>query len=866
MNRLSSPTLDGICPIEQVECGTSRAFSRSPQPYHRRSGSLSDDRPAAELLQHEPFSRSGSTESGTEADDERGRLLKLLPSPPIRARKGLRGTSPKNLTPAISPLPTPPAYLGQDVTAFFGPIVSPKQLEPQKEHEVEKHKAEKHEAYRRRKKGELLRRSTELLLTLAICAVTWTAAGGISQLEMWSTELLIYAAVPCLLYALHPLLRSCNAYRSGTSALRSFFTGFHVPSRFDPGPLIYPVLLPVMVSLVLFRQNSAYLTINTVCGLASIPQTVFAAWPWSDLIWYVRWLATILPFSGFRLRDLLSTRWLPLAFKVESRMIAKNDLILIFPLHESLKQTLAYLTTTSLDPSELELLSTALINLWIFASSPQAQILKAALWIGGLSVFVTCRHLLAWEVELARIPKWKFSRQHTKDTFTQRFRRACAAFMKNNHERDDSSDDEIDARVKPLMRAQTHASPRSSGMKPSSGTQRVNGSAEILVRRNTMSKFDQKSKQAAESKTKRTRQKRGIQSSAFLSLSLDQATMRKYIYATAVYLLLLTTIMLPVFSYVSRYALHGYEPIGWAIGYAVGDVPPFRRAVVAVDFEKWIPLPVTNQSTSIPFEGLFTVMSSASNIRLVLCAYCLVVLIAGITVVVFLTAYVEVDTRRKVFHGVMVAMLLPTIFVDPCFISLALIIILSAFLLLDLCRASQLPPISKPLTTFLAPYTDGRDHRGPVIVSPIFLLIGCAIPLWLSLAGVRRSELEPWEGWNVEHRDLGMISGVVCVGMGDAAASLIGRRYGRTKWYWGGGKSVEGSLAFAIAVTLGLTFAYLWLRVGGWTDWEFDIPAALTKSVVAGLGASLLESVLTAANDNVVVPIGLWLLVKGLDL
>ena len=444
MNGLSSSRLDGTRSIEQNKHVASRALSRSPHPYHRRSGSLTKNHTASVASQHETSSRSESTESGTEADDEKGPLLKSLLPPPVRARKGLRGTSPATRTPAASPLPTPPAYLGQDVTAYFGPITSSEQREPQ-----EKHESEKREAYRRRKKGELVRRSTELVLVLAIFSVTWTAAGGISQLEVWSTELLIYAAVPPFFYALHPVLRSVNSYKSGATALHSFFTGFHVPSRFDFGPLIYPTLLPVMVSLVLFRQNSTYLAANIVCGLASIPEVAFAAWPRSGLAWNVRWIATVLPFSGARLRHSLLLRWLPFALKADSSKITRTDLSLIFPLHETLKQTLAYLTTTSLDPSELELLSAALINLLIFASSPQAQILKAALWIGGLCVFVTCRSLLAWEVELARIPKWRFSRQHSEGTLMQRFRRACAAFMRDKHEHDESSDDEIDARVKP---------------------------------------------------------------------------------------------------------------------------------------------------------------------------------------------------------------------------------------------------------------------------------------------------------------------------------------------------------------------------------------------------------------------------------
>jgi dolichol kinase len=215
----------------------------------------------------------------------------------------------------------------------------------------------------------------------------------------------------------------------------------------------------------------------------------------------------------------------------------------------------------------------------------------------------------------------------------------------------------------------------------------------------------------------------------------------------------------------------------------------------------------------------------------------------------------------------MVAMLLPTTFIDATFVSLALIIILTVFLILDLLRASQLPPLSKPLAYFLTPYVDGRDLRGPVVVSHMFLLIGCAIPLWLSLAGSTFSGTLPWENWEVETRDVSFIAGIVCVGMGDAAASLIGRRYGRHKWPWAGGKSFEGSVAFAVAVTIGLSFGKIWLRLGQWSEPENvggSIAQTLGKAGVAACGASFMEAVLTGGNDNVVVPVVLWLFVRAL--
>jgi dolichol kinase len=355
-------------------------------------------------------------------------------------------------------------------------------------------------------------------------------------------------------------------------------------------------------------------------------------------------------------------------------------------------------------------------------------------------------------------------------------------------------------------------------------------------------------------------------------LTPAQAQARKWMYAAYVYVAVCGIVLLPVRKYVSVNSLASHEPFGWALGYLLGNVPEFRLWAVSQNLENWIALPDRHDRSIWTCEyGWVERIRQAdlglANTRLILMTYCIAVLLTGIALVFRLTALVEVDTRRKVFHGMMVAMLLPTIFVDPCFVALALVLILAVFLLLDLFRASQLPPISKPLTIFLAPYVDGRDHRGPVIVSHMFLLIGCAIPLWLSLAGAPRTGENPWSGWDTRERDISMVSGVVCVGMGDAAASLVGRRYGRHKWIWRGGKSLEGSLAFAVAATLGLVTAFAWLRVGGWVKHDStSFLGVIAKAGVAASGASLTEAVLTSCNDNVVVPIVLWLLVRGLGL
>jgi dolichol kinase len=368
--------------------------------------------------------------------------------------------------------------------------------------------------------------------------------------------------------------------------------------------------------------------------------------------------------------------------------------------------------------------------------------------------------------------------------------------------------------------------------------------------------------------------------SYFATLTPEQATLRKWSYATYLYTVMALLILLPIRTLVSYIALNGTEPFGWAIGYLGGNIQSLRFWIIYYNLNSWIPLPPLQPShlTLTPYTSIDALRSQfgPANTRLSLSIYSLLILLTGLASLLTLPSHVEVDTRRKVFHGIMVVMLLPTISIDPPFFSLALTITLAIFLILDTLRASQLPPLSKPLATFLTPYVDGRDLRGPVVISHIFLLIGCSVPLWLALAATKLEDEDPWRGWRAETRDVSMLAGVICVGMGDAAASLVGRRFGRHKWPWSGGKSLEGSLAFAAAVSTGLLAGKVWLVLGRWTDvnplspsitaggWTMAWAVISAKIGAAACAASLMEAVLTGGNDNVVVPVFLWVFVRAL--
>jgi dolichol kinase len=707
-----------------------------------------------------------------------------------------------------------------------------------------------------------------------------------------------------LTYLAYPI-RLVRYSRRVAPSQKPFWKCIRVSAAFDPAIYIYPTILPPIVALSLFRGKPTALTTNLILGIAALPPHVLG-FNYDNATFSKHWAFSLIP--AFLERS-SNHPTLPVntvnQVLMTSRYTGSSSEIwsFLFPLHANIIPLLYSFTTTSLLPAELQLLSVSLINLLVISSSPQSRILACILWLGGLGIIILCAPVIRWGVSLARVPRWRFKRAgriiQARQTFIRALNEAVRNKRRQKRERQivESDADDDDENIKPTPRRRLDLpslktevlnalkqnffpadddETRSAVEKPSNLSNNDWSYIPPKVdkrRRHTLSNDPTHKVEEVVEKPKRKRGKL-IQNSYFLGLTPQQATVRKWAYAAYIYLVMAFLILFPIRSLVSHLSLHGAEPFGWAIGYLAGNLREVRFWIVFSGLDQWINLPPMTASDSLDIGTLGRasyireVVFGPANTRLLICSYCLGVLAVGMFTVLQLTSIVEVDTRRKVFHGMMVAMLLPTIFIDPLFSSLALVIILAIFIILDLLRASQLPPLSRPIAYFLTPYVDGRDLRGPVVISHIFLLIGCAVPLWLSLAGTQLSGEVPWQGWETRCRDVSMISGVVCVGMGDAAASLIGRRFGRHKWPWSGGKSLEGSVAFVAAVTTGLLFGKVWLTLGQWPDANVSVSwtANVWKAGLAASAASLMEAVLTGGNDNVVVPVVLWIYVRALNL
>lgn len=678
------------------------------------------------------------------------------------------------------------------------------------------------------------------------------------------------------LLALYPLRVLAWSYRTRRPAL---WIPLRIPSNFDPAPLLYPPAITTFVSLLVARSNPGTILPSLILSISSFPQALIPKFDPDASYDTLHWALSCLPLVWGPKLD-------PSRFDATYSFLSSEALVLLYPVHQTLCIVLHYLTTTSLLTAELQLLSIALINVLILSASPQAKILKGLLWGGGLAVLVFCGPVIRWGIALARVPKWRFRRPSSvqkyrfwKDIRKQfswhRIKNDLLANDENLYETASSLDEDDDIPLfRGPLRVQTigpHADPKATTESVgTSGVASPDGFSGIS-RRHTMPHPDQPRRRSTHTPSGRRKRATSISLRPYIKLTPGQATVRKWAYAAYVYAAIVGIILVGVRTYVEQFALNGYEPIGWALGYMFGDLPWFRFQVVSANLEGWICLPVRSGDKECHLGWVQHLRHDdfgESNTRLILSAYWLIILIFGLTVVFQLKDTYEVDTRRKVFHFMMVGMFLPTVYIDPTYAGLALSIILAIFLILDLLRASQLPPLSKPIASFLAPYVDGRDFRGPVVISHIFLLIGCAIPLWLALASLSRTGSGCLTGWEVPTRDASMVSGVICVGLGDAAASLIGRRYGHRKWLWGGGKSLEGSVAFAVAVFAGLAAAGTWLRIGQWpmTDEPTGLYTSVRNAGVCASLSSLTEAVLTGGNDNVIVPVVLWTCVKSLGI
>lgn len=219
--------------------------------------------------------------------------------------------------------------------------------------------------------------------------------------------------------------------------------------------------------------------------------------------------------------------------------------------------------------------------------------------------------------------------------------------------------------------------------------------------------------------------------------------------------------------------------------------------------------------------------------HLIIALYWIGCLIAGLPLIHYLATRhsVTLIIIRKMYHLLALIMFAPAIKYAPDFLSLAFGIATAILLGIEYIRACRVPPLGSFLNAFMRAYTDSRDE-GIFILTHIYLLLGCAVPVWVSSS----------EG-------IAPYAGVLILGAGDAAAAVIGSTLGTHRWI-GGRKTIEGTLSGIVAIVICAEFI---LRI--WTVASSDKIDEYRKRIfIASVTTCALEA-FTSQIDNLVLPL-----------
>ncbi|KAF6151901.1 hypothetical protein GIB67_010475 [Kingdonia uniflora] len=189
---------------------------------------------------------------------------------------------------------------------------------------------------------------------------------------------------------------------------------------------------------------------------------------------------------------------------------------------------------------------------------------------------------------------------------------------------------------------------------------------------------------------------------------------------------------------------------------------------------------------------------------------------------------------RKYYHLMAVLMFLPALIFQPSFLDLAFGAALAVFLLLEIIRVWKIWPLGELVHQFMNAFTDHRDSD-LLIVSHFSLLLGCALPKWMS------------SGFN--DRPLAPFAGILSLGIGDTMASIIGYKYGVLRWSKTGKKTIEGTAAGITSVLAACSVLLPLLASTG-----FILSQHWLSLLLAVIVSGLLEAY-TAQLDNAFIPL-----------
>ncbi|XJO74201.1 hypothetical protein BDV3_005054 [Batrachochytrium dendrobatidis] len=303
---------------------------------------------------------------------------------------------------------------------------------------------------------------------------------------------------------------------------------------------------------------------------------------------------------------------------------------------------------------------------------------------------------------------------------------------------------------------------------------------------------------------------------------------------------------------------NGVMHIVYSVGFAVSAI------VVVGIIDPWIWLIIKTE----PFTWTITYITDANTWRPYLIIYWMILVTGAVTIASTWSSTASslsshINFRRKYFHALALLLFAPGYLLEPQLMHLAFSVAISAFIMIEYMRIFHIGPIQpQTMDMFVHQFLNARDQlvqsksspkgetkkRREVVVSHLSLMFGCAVPVWLTQIVLV-----------LENKPLLILglTGILSLGVGDSAASIIGKAVGKTKWFRKD-KTVEGTLGFVIGSLGALYAVQIWLdRFGD------SVPKVgfFVRSAISVVLTGLLEA-FSEQNDNLVVPLYMFALLS----
>jgi len=241
--------------------------------------------------------------------------------------------------------------------------------------------------------------------------------------------------------------------------------------------------------------------------------------------------------------------------------------------------------------------------------------------------------------------------------------------------------------------------------------------------------------------------------------------------------------------------------------------------------------------------------------RTILFAYCLILIVAALGVVGWkqYTANHATTAYRKYFHFLIVAVYLPGVLCDLNLLHICSVAIMYILLFVEIIRYLNLTvlntiPLGQWIDSLVGIFRDHQDE-GRLIVTPLYLLAGCSLPIWLIGLKYPSSSLS-------NETLAASLAGVLSIGVGDTFASIGGTMFGRIIWR-GTTKSLEGticSMVSQVAFVLVLCFSGMC---------SFNVLTFL--SIMGAVVINALVEGMTDQIDNLILPLVTFDVILGVS-